>query len=97
MNTAVSDVLLLLERVGPVCKRLGVSKLRVGDIELDFGSNPAVGDVSDAQMKAFRTELEKLEKSMPSEEDVLFHSAPGMPPPKGPEPELPKTVRGRKM
>jgi hypothetical protein len=86
----------IVQELVPLCKQLGVSRLRVGDIEVELAA-PGTGAVDASMVQAFSN---TLNKGMPSEEDLMFWSAPGGPMPRpddAPAPaEPPKTARGRR-
>lgn len=66
------DAAALLETVGPICRKHGIIRLKIEELEVEFAA---------AEKPVAAKELEKLAeafaKSVPSEEEVLFHSAPG--------------------
>lgn len=68
------ETLQLLELIAPVCRKHGISRLSVGGLEMEF---TPVAEKPDP--KAMLEMAALLEKSMPSDEEVLYHSAPVMP------------------
>lgn len=82
----VADPVALINSLAPACKQHGIRRVRVGDIEIEFGPG---GQVDETMMKKFHS---MIEKGLPTDEEALFWSAPGGPERK-PEPEKPNGGR----
>jgi hypothetical protein len=72
-----------------LCRKQGVRRVKVGDVELEFGPER---QVSPDEVKAFSR---IMEQGVPTDAEVLNWSAPSYEPPQKPEPALPKTTRQR--
>lgn len=70
--TDKTAILELIAAVGPACKEHGIRRLRVGEIEMEFGGGAPVIDPK--SVKQFQ---EFMEQGMPTDGDVLGWSAPG--------------------
>jgi len=68
----ITGVAALIEEVAPRCKKHGIRRIRIEDIEMEFG--PSTERVTSAEIEKIAAELEK---NMPTDEQILFHSAPG--------------------
>lgn len=61
----------LIDSLAPLCRKHGIRRLRVGDVEIEFGPDTAIDE------KKLREFARMLDKGMPTDDEVLFHSAPG--------------------
>lgn len=88
MNT--SEALKLLKELSPFCREAGIRRLRVGELEIEFGGTAV-------DPKAIQEFQRAFDQGMPTEEDLLHYSEPGYVPSwsREPPPEPPKTARGR--
>jgi hypothetical protein len=69
------ETVAMIEQLGPACRKHGVRKVRVGDVEVEFAGPGGVdGDV----IKKFQ---QFLEQGLPTDEEALSWSAPGWAPP----------------
>ncbi len=90
-----TDAIALIIELAPLAKAHGIRKFKLGELEVEY-----------APSKADPTELQSfnrlMDKGLPTEAQVLFHSSPyGIPTDEEmellqPKVELPKSVRGRR-
>jgi hypothetical protein len=67
---STAEIAAMIAELTPVCRKAGIALLKMEDVELHFG--PAPPDPEE-----FKALVEHLERDIPSEEDILMHSAPG--------------------
>lgn len=72
----------LIEELAPICRHHGIKRIRVGDIEIEFGT----ADVDPTKLKEFQR---SLDQGVPTDDEVLNWSAPGFVPPEQPGPVNP--------
>jgi hypothetical protein len=72
-----------------LCRKQGVRRVKIGDVELEFGAERQIDPEEIRQFSRI------MDQGVPTDDEVLFHSAPGYEPPAKPEPALPKTTRQR--
>lgn len=84
-----AEAIALITQAGPICKAHGISRIKIGELELEFQASQPVDE------KLLGKFYDKFMGSMPTDSEVLFHSAPGELEPPPPEPPLPQTARGR--
>lgn len=66
----VSALREMIEKLAPVCERAGVRRVRVGEVEMEFGAKMVMDP------KTMEEFTKRFMESQPTEEQVLFHSAP---------------------
>lgn len=89
-NAATKGAAALIRALAPVCREHGIRRIKVGDVEIEFGGTAV-------DPKAIQEFQRAFDQGMPTEEDLLHYSEPGYVPSwnREPPPETPKTARGR--
>lgn len=80
----------LIEAVAAAAKKHGLTRVKVGDVELDFSPAPAPG----FDLKAAEAFKRFMEQGVPTEEDILMHSVAGYVP-TDEQPRAPKPPKAR--
>lgn len=85
-----TEAVELVKQLAPICKTAGIKRIRVGDIEIEFGG----GGIDEETIRRFQ---DVFSSGLPTEEDALNWSTPGYVPSteRQPEKPMPKTARGR--
>lgn len=82
-----AEAVALVEQLAPACRKYGVRRVRVGEVELEFQFD----DVDGGEVKKFQ---QFMEQGVPTDDEALNWSAPGYVPP--PAPDAPPQGRGRR-
>ncbi len=72
----VGECMGMVEALAPVCRKHGIKRVAVSADGVEMEFEAPTSQVSEDVMAKF---AQQLEQSMPSEEEILYHSAPGMP------------------
>ena len=70
-----------LKKLAKICRQLGISYYKDGDVEINFGSPPAQPVKS--RIKKIQEDLrpDKFDSEEPTDEELLFFSSPNIPVP----------------